>query len=318
MHSYTLAALRMAKIANGVSVLHGAVSRKMWNDFDGLCEITSITNAQNKKYWMDAQLEVYLKRGNDKGLIDRKKEMKRQLFKTVANQTGKLFDENVFTIVWARRYAGYKRADLILRDFERFRQLVTNTQMPVQIIWAGKPYPQDESALHLFNEIFYKTKEFANCAVLVGYEMALSALLKKGSDIWLNTPRMYREASGTSGMTAAMNGSVNVSISDGWVPEFSKDGKNSFIVPSGDDSLDTDVKDKLEADNLLNLLTETVIPMYYKKPKLWMKVVRQSMKDVLPFFDSNRMATEYYEKMYTTQPAAKSKKKNIKEDALID
>ncbi len=296
--NYTLTALRLAKIANGVSELHGKVSRKMWEDFDGICNITSITNSQNKKYWMDTQMENCWKHGDDQGLADRKKEMKRLLFKTVANQTGKIFNENVLTLVWARRFAGYKRADLLMRDFERFRELVTRKEMPVQIIWAGKPYPQDHGALHMFNEIFYKSKEFANCAVLVGYEMGLSGLLKKGSDVWLNTPRMYHEASGTSGMTAAMNGSVNVSISDGWVPEFSKDEKNCFIIPSGDDSLSTEAKDDLEAENLMNLLTGKVIPLYYQKPKLWMKIVRQSMEDVLPFFDSNRMAAEYYEKMY--------------------
>jgi len=297
--SYTLAALRMAKIANGVSALHGEVSRKMWDGYDSICKITSVTNAQNKKYWMDAQMENMLEEGDDKGLAGRKKEMKRMLFKTVANQTGKLFDENTLTIVWARRFAAYKRADLLMRDFDKFRQLVTNKNMPVQIIWAGKPYPQDHGALQLFNEIFYKTKEFANCAVLVGYEMGLSGLLKKGSDVWLNTPRLYHEASGTSGMTAAMNGSVNVSISDGWVPEFAKDGKNCFVVPSANDALALDAKDKLEANNLMTLLNETVLPLYYKSPKAWIKVVAQSMKDVMPFFDSGRMATEYYEKMYS-------------------
>jgi starch phosphorylase len=315
--SYTLAALRMSRISNGVSVLHGVVSRKMWAGFDGICEITSVTNAQNKKYWMDATMEMALKRGNDKGLIERKKEMKRALFKTVANQTGKIFDEHVFTIVWARRFAGYKRADLMLRDFARFEELIANTKMPIQIIWAGKPYPQDESALHMFNEIFYKTRYFKNCAVLVGYEMELSALLKRGSDAWLNTPRMYREASGTSGMTAAMNGSVNISISDGWVPEFSKDEQNCFIVPSGDDTMDTESKDTLEANNLLDILTKKVLPLYYKKPKTWTKIVKQSMNDVLPFFGSNRMAAEYYEKLYSEAPAKKSKKKELKEGALI-
>ena len=315
--SYTLAALRMSKISNGVSVLHGAVSRKMWEGFDGICEVTSITNAQNKKYWMDAAMESFHKRGNDKGLTERKKEMKRALFKTVANQTGKIFDENVFTIVWARRFAGYKRADLLMRDFNRFIELVSNTKMPIQIIWAGKPYPQDYSALQLFNDIYYKTKPFANCAVLVGYEMDLSGLLKRGSDAWLNTPRMYREASGTSGMTAAMNGSVNISISDGWVPEFSNDGQNCFIIPSGDDSLDTETKDQLEAKNLLDILTQKVLPLYYKKPKAWTKIVKQSMKDVLPFFGSNRMAAEYYDKLYKEAPIKKSKKKTVKEGVLV-
>lgn len=297
--SYTLAALRMAKIANGVSSLHGQVSREMWQGFDDICPITSITNAQNKTYWMDPEMEANLNSGNGDGLAERKKEMKRHLFKTVANQTGKIFDENVLTIVWARRFAGYKRADLLMHDFVRFRELVTNKKMPVQIIWAGKPYPQDHGALHMFNEIFYKTKEFANCAVLVGYEMELSALLKRGSDVWLNTPRIYHEASGTSGMTAAMNGSVNVSISDGWVPEFAMDEKNCFIVPSGSDNLDTVAKDKLEAESLMHVLTEKVIPTYYSKPKAWGNLVKQSMTDVLPLFDSNRMAAEYYEKMYS-------------------
>ena len=297
--SYTLTALRMAKKANGVSQLHGDVSRKMWNGFDGICPIISVTNAQNKKYWMDAQMDGFLKRGNDKGLAARKKEMKQLLFKTVANLTGKLFNENALTIVWARRFATYKRADLLLRDMDRFRNLVSDKKMPVQIIWAGKPYPQDHGALHMFNEIYYKTKEFANCAVLVGYEMTLSGLLKKGSDVWLNTPRMYHEASGTSGMTAAMNGSVNVSISDGWVPEFSKNGKNCFIIPSGQDSLDIVSKDRIETENLYDLLTTNVVPTYYKKPKSWIRIMKQSMKDVLPLFDSNRMATEYYEKMYS-------------------
>lgn len=300
--SYTLAALRMARISNGVSALHGEVSRKMWEGYEGICEITSVTNAQNKKYWMDTEMEAALKTNNDKRLTARKKEMKRLLFKTVANQTGKIFDENVFTIVWARRFAAYKRADLLLRDFNRFVQLISNAKMPIQIIWAGKPYPQDEGALHMFNEIYHKTKHYSNCAVLVGYELDLSGLLKRGSDAWLNNPRMYREASGTSGMTAAMNGSVNISIPDGWVPEFAKDGKNSFVIVPAHDDLIIEEKDTQETNALLNLLEKKVLPLYYKKPKEWLKVVKQSMKDVLPFFGSNRMAQEYYDKMYNHAP----------------
>ena len=298
--SYTLSALRMARIANGVSALHGNVSRKMWEGYNDICEITSITNAQNKKFWMDPELEKHLNRNNDKGLVVRKKEMKQQLFKVVANQTGKFFDENVLTIVWARRFAGYKRADLLMQDFERFRKLMTDNQSPIQIIWAGKPYPQDHTALHMFNEIYYRSKEFANCAVLVGYEMELSALLKRGSDVWLNTPRIYHEASGTSGMTAAMNGSINLSIADGWIPEFAQDGKNCFIVTSASNDLDMEAKDRIETANLYSVLEKVVIPMYYKKPKSWIKVLKQGMKDVLPFFGSNRMADEYYKKMYNS------------------
>jgi len=296
--SYTLAALRMARVANGVSALHGEVSRQMWEGFDGICDITSVTNAQNEKYWNDALLQGALKSGNDEALVIRKKELKRELFKVVANQTGKLFDENVLTIVWARRFAGYKRANLLIQDFERFLQLIDNKKFPVQVIWAGKPYPEDQAAIDIFNDIHWKTKYLANCAILTGYELGLSALLKRGSDLWLNTPRMYREASGTSGMTAAMNGSINLSIPDGWVPEFAVDGKNSFIIPRAETE-DHEEQARLENDTLLTMLENEIVPLYYTRPKDWVSVMKQSIKDVVPFFDSNRMAQEYYEKMYS-------------------
>jgi len=296
--SYTLAALRMARVANGVSVLHGEVSRQMWKGFEGICDITSVTNAQNQTYWNDNALQDALKSGNDEALVIRKKEMKKELFKVVADQTGKIFDENVLTIVWARRFAGYKRANLLIQDFERFLKLIENTKHPVQVIWAGKPYPEDQAAIDIFNDIYWKTKYLPNCAILTGYELSLSAILKKGSDLWLNTPRMYREASGTSGMTAAMNGSINLSIPDGWVPEFAQDRQNSFIIPRAETE-DHEEQARLENDFLLTMLEKDIVPLYYTKPAAWLNVMKQSMKDVVPFFDSNRMAHEYYDKMYS-------------------
>lgn len=296
--NYTLSALRLAKKANGVSQLHGEVSRKMWGDYTGICEITAITNAQNKTYWKDPELDMALEKNDDKALVTRKKELKHKLFRVVANQTGKLFDENVLTIVWARRFAAYKRANLLLSDFNRFMKLVQNSKYPLQIIWAGKPYPEDYGAINIFNEIYWKTKELPNCTVVTGYELWLSGHLKKGSDIWLNNPKLYHEASGTSGMTAAMNGSVNLSIPDGWVPEFAQHGKNSFLIQPANDLLTEASRDKLEAQNLFDVLEKEIIPMYYDKPDQWMKVMKGSMRDVLPFFDAGRMAREYYEKMY--------------------
>lgn len=298
MLNYTLTALRLAKRANGVSQLHGEVSRKMWGDYKGICEITAITNAQNKKYWQDEELSQALNDGDDKALVARKKELKYKLFRTVANQTGKLFDENVLTIVWARRFAAYKRANLLLADFNRFLRIAQNTKYPVQIIWAGKPYPEDYGAINIFNEIYWKTKDLPNCTVVTGYELWLSGHLKKGSDLWLNNPRLYHEASGTSGMTAAMNASVNLSIPDGWVPEFAKHGKNSFIIDTANDQLTQESKDKIEAHALLDLLENEIIPLYYENPDKWLTIVKTSMKDVLPQFDSGRMADEYYTKLY--------------------
>jgi glycogen phosphorylase len=314
--SYTLAALRMARVANGVSTLHGAVSRKMWMDFDNICDITSITNAQNKLYWMDRQMAEFHKHGSDKGLEERKKEMKKELFKEVANQTGKIFDENVLTIVWARRYAAYKRANLLIRDFERFEKLVNNTKYPVQVIWAGKPYPEDYGAIGIFNDSYWKIKDLPNCAILTGYEMQLSGLLKRGSDIWLNTPKMFREASGTSGMTAAMNGSINLSIPDGWIPEFSKHGKNSFIITPAETE-NPDEQDMVENDTLLTLLEKEIAPLYYNNPKAWTAIVKQSMEDILPEFDSNRMAREYYEKMYAEEATSSRKTSTAKQFEVI-
>jgi glycogen phosphorylase len=296
--NYTLTALRMAKIANGVSQLHGEVSRKMWGDYNNICEIKAITNAQNKTYWHDDILDDALQTHDDNTLVVRKKELKHKLFRVVANQTGKLFDENVLTIVWARRFAAYKRANLILADFNRFLKIAQNTKYPIQVIWAGKPYPEDFGAINIFNEIFWKTKDLPNCTVVTGYELWLSGHLKKGSDLWLNNPRLYHEASGTSGMTAAMNGSINLSIPDGWVPEFAQHGKNSFVIPTANDLLTPESKDKLEAQALLDLLEKEIIPLYYEKPAEWLKIVKASMTDVLPYFDSGRMAREYYDKMY--------------------
>jgi starch phosphorylase len=296
--NYTLTALRFAKISNGVSQLHGEVARKMWNPYNGICEITAITNAQNKTYWSDTELDKALEKNNDKALSSRKKELKHKLFRVVANQTGKLFDENVLTIVWSRRFAAYKRANLILADFNRFLKIAKNKKHPIQIIWAGKPYPEDYGAINIFNEIYWKTKELPNCTVVTGYELWLSGHLKKGSDVWLNNPKLYHEASGTSGMTAAMNASVNFSIPDGWVPEFAKHGVNSFLINPASDQLSQEERDKIEAKNLLDVLENEIIPMYYDQPERWTELVKTSMRDVAPFFDAGRMADEYYQKLY--------------------
>ena len=296
--NYTLTALRFAKRANGVSQLHGEVARKMWGDYNGICEITAITNAQNKTYWSDPDLDKALESNDDEALVARKKELKKKLFRVVANQTGKLFNENVLTIVWARRFAAYKRANLLLSDFNRFLRIAQSTKYPVQFIWAGKPYPEDYGAINIFNEIYWKTKDLPNCTVVTGYELWLSGHLKKGSDVWLNNPRLYHEASGTSGMTAAMNASVNFSIPDGWIPEFAKHGKNSFIIQPANDLLTETSKEKIEAQHLLDVLEKEIIPTYYDRPKDWTNIVKTSMQQVLPFFDSGRMADEYYEKLY--------------------
>ncbi len=296
--NHTLVALRLSKIANGVSKIHGEVSNKMWKKYENICPIISITNAQNKKYWADRSLMRALEKENDTQLVNRKKEMKQTLFDLVADQTGQLFDKDVLTIVWARRFAEYKRPALITQDDERFEKLITDPKRPVQFIWAGKPYPMDYNAISIFNSLVHLSKKFSSIAVLVGYELKLSRLLKCGSDVWLNNPRLPREASGTSGMTASMNGSINFSTYDGWIPEYSKHGVNSFVVPPVDLSLPVHQQDHLDLQNLLSILEDEIIPTYYDHPKKWLSIMKSSMQDVVPYFDSDRMAYQYYEKLY--------------------
>lgn len=302
--NYTLAALKFARKANGVSRLHGEVARQMWGSNPGICEITAITNAQNKRYWADPELDKALMSASTDAMKSRKKNLKRELFGIVADQCGKLFHEEVLTIVWARRFAGYKRADLLMQDWQRFLELTSNTRYPVQLIWAGKPYPEDSEGIGMFNQIISRAKPFANCAVLTGYELGLSAVLKKGADVWLNNPRMYREASGTSGMTAAMNGAINLSMPDGWVPEFAKDGENCFLIQPAADKLSVLEKDQLENTSLMEILENTVLPMYYERPEQWAAIQQNAAKDVIPAFESARLAHEYYREMYN--PAANS------------
>ena len=297
--NHSLCALRMARIANGVSQLHGVVSNEMWGKYPGICEIKAITNAQDFKYWADKKLYNAREEREDEEFDFRKKQLKKRAFRIVADQCGKLFDPKVFTMVWARRFAGYKRADLLLQDKERFRKLLENKKYPVQIIFAGKPYPVDYAAISTFNNLVEESKNHKNMAVLTGYELSLSKSLKHGSDVWLNNPRVPREACGTSGMTAAMNASVNLSTDDGWIPEFAKNGVNSFVVPKADyANMSVFDVDNYDMNQLYDILENQILPMYYERPDEWRQVVKNAMDDVKEQFNSDRMADEYYKIMY--------------------
>lgn len=299
MFNHSLAALRFAKLANGVSKLHGKVARAMWSKYENICPIISITNAQNWRYWADKHLYRFMEEGNDWAFDDRKKYLKKRTFEIVADQTGKLFDPNVFTLVWARRFAGYKRAGLITADEERFNSLVSNKKYPVQIIWAGKPYPVDYPAITEFNQLVHLSKKYNNVAVLIRYELGLSKRLKQSADCWLNNPRVPREASGTSGMTAAMNGAVNFSTNDGWIPEFVNHGHNGFVVPKADYAhMAVHEQDDYDLEKIYEILEKEILPLYYDNYYTWRQVIKNGMRDVRFQFDSNRMVHEYYELLY--------------------
>ena len=297
--NHSLTALRFARLANGVSQLHGVVSREMWKKYSNICPIISITNSQNWRYWSDKQLYKFMEEGNDWAFDDRKKHLKKRAFEIVADQTGKIFDPNVFTIVWSRRFAGYKRAGLITTDEDKFEALLSDKKHPVQIIWAGKPYPVDYPAISEFNHLVHLSKKYNNVAVLIGYELGLSKRLKQAGDVWLNNPRVPREASGTSGMTAAMNGSVNFSTDDGWIPEFINHGHNGFVIPKADyANMTVQEQDDYDLKKLYEILDDEILPLYYESYDTWRQVIKNGMRDVRFQFDSNRMAHEYYELLY--------------------
>lgn len=296
--NWALGALRLAGRANAVSQKHRQVSEQMWQGYGDTCPLISITNAQNQAFWGDPVLASAAAHNDDATIVALKKAAKQRLFDVVADQTGDLYNPSVFTMVWARRLAGYKRADLLLADTDRFHQLLTNSRYPVQFIWAGKPYPFDYASIGTFDRLVHLAKRYVNCSVLIGYEMHLSKLLKHGADLWLNTPRLTREASGTSGMTAAMNGAINCSTNDGWMPEFAHNGINSFILPEADPAWPAHEQDAFDAENLFTLLETVILPMYYEKPDQWLRILKNSLHDVVPYFDSDRMAREYAEKLY--------------------
>jgi starch phosphorylase len=157
----------------------------------------------------------------------------------------------------------------------------------------------DYPAINDFNHLVHLSKGYKNVAVAVGYELGLSKRLKQAADCWLNNPRVPREASGTSGMTAAMNGAVNFSTDDGWIPEFVNHGNNGFVVPNTDyASMNVHEQDQYDLDQIYDILLKQILPLYYDNPDTWRQIIKNGMRDVRYQFDSGRMANEYYELMY--------------------
>ncbi len=293
--SLTVAALRMSRIANAVSQLHGLVANKMWEWVDGRCPIRAITNAVNVHYWQDQRIGTAK---TPEELLEAKREMKTELFKYIANKAGKRFDPDVLTITWARRFADYKRAWLILMDKERLNKLLESNK--VQIIFAGKFHPDDIMGREMFNKILHRSHTLKNVVVLSGYELDLSAKLKKGSDIWLNTPLRPFEASGTSGMSANMNGALHLSIYDGWTVEGTFDGINGYTVEYEglDDEMPWEERHWKDHECIMSKIENEIIPTYYDNKEEWARLVRQAIRTAEAYFNSDRMVIEYYNRLY--------------------
>lgn len=296
------AAIQVSKTTIGNSILHKDLLQQFYPKNKD--SIKYITASQNFDYWADKDLYHYLKNGDDKALNRRKKLLKKLLFEEVADQTGHIFDEDVLTLVWARRFTGFRRPDLLIVDIAKLQQLLNEKVHPVQIIFAGKPHPMDYSSITIFDKLINLSKEYNNLTVLTGLELKLSKLLKGGADVWLNTSSTSHEASETSCISAAMNGCINFSTNSSWIPEFSSPGVNSFILSPVDPNLSDFEQDKKDNAHLMDFLKNEVVPMYYKNQTGWNIMRERSMSDMIPFFDSDRMVKEYYEKVYSTEDAA--------------
>jgi glycogen phosphorylase len=240
--------------------------------------------------------------------------------KSVMEEVESVLDHDILTIAFARRFTAYKRANLLLNDPERFEAILNSRTHPVQFIFAGKAHPKDHEGKELIKRLigFSQRPSVRHRVVfLENYNMHIARHLVQGADVWLNTPRRPFEACGTSGMKAAINGVLNVSILDGWWDEaYSED--RGWCIGKGEEYADTDYQDSVESHALYNILENDVIPCFYERkggscPVRWVKMMKESMKMALTGFCNLRMVSEYNERFYI--PAAKRLKSMLENDA---
>jgi glycogen phosphorylase len=314
-------ALRTSQHANAVSELHGAVSREMWHGLwpDRRVDqvpITSITNGVHQRTWISPELERLL--GDTDPQFERARELPaEELWAAHSGAKGRLLDfvattrgadgldPDVITIGFARRFATYKRASLLFSDPARLARLLADPERPIQVLVAGKAHPADEGGkdvIQLVVDFAREPSAAGRVVFLEDYEMTLARRLVQGVDVWLNTPRRPLEASGTSGMKAALNGVVNCSILDGWWAE-AYSPECGFAIESPDGAPTEAEQDEADAEALYAVLEEQVLPAYYERdeaglPQRWIALMRESIAVLGPRFGTARMAAEYVERLY--------------------
>jgi starch phosphorylase len=349
----TVLALRLAGKTNGVSQLHGEVSRRMWQPVwpDRAADdvpIRAITNGVHVPSWISTALKDlygeylgpdWVERHDDPALWDRLDEipdevlweahqlLKVKLLAFIDARTrqrwrgggmdagqvlasGALLDPEALTIGFARRFATYKRATLIFRDVRRLTKILHAERRPMQIVFAGKAHPADGGGKQFIQQVYQYAQdpEFGGrVAFLEDYDMHMARFLVQGVDVWLNNPRRPNEASGTSGMKAAMNGVPNLSVLDGWWPEAyhpAGEGRAANGWAFGEAQYDDwETQDEVDSQALYRLLEEQVVPLYYDRdaadvPHGWVKVMKEAIRTSVAAFSMRRMIKEYVEQMY--------------------
>ena len=307
MLNMTYLALRFSRYVNGVAMQHGRVSREMFPEY----AVQAITNGVHAATWIQPAMQALLdqkiphwRRDNlylrfaigiaPTEIRSRHLEAKRTLISTVASRTGVQLREDRFTIGFARRAAAYKRADMLFADSARLSKLAEECG-GLQIVYAGKAHPHDDLGKNIIHHVFESAaklhSDLLNIVYLENYEWELGAILTGGADLWLNTPRRPYEASGTSGMKAAMNGVPSLSTLDGWWIEGCIEGATGWAIIESDDEAQ-------EADSLYEKLENEILPLYYRYPEKWAEVMRMSLAINGSFFNTHRMLYQYVTNAY--------------------
>jgi len=307
MLNMTLLALRFSRYANGVSMQHAKVSRALFPEF----ALDSITNGVHAPTWVSEPIQkmldanfspwrrdnLYMRNAIDiteEEILSVHAQNKAALLAEVAQRTGQAFDPKVLTLGFARRAATYKRATLMFADTARLAEIATNAG-GLQIIYAGKAHPQDEPGKALIQQVVADAARLSNdmlrVVYLENYDWKLGAILTAGVDVWVNTPRRPYEASGTSGMKAALNGVPSLSILDGWWIEGCIEGFTGWAIEDGAD-------DAAEADSLYRKLETAVVPLYRDAPEKWARLMRATLAFNGSYFNTNRMVKQYTRNAY--------------------
>jgi len=346
-------ALRLSNYKNGVSKLHGQVSREMWaglwpNVPLNEVPIISITNGVHVKSWLSDEMNSLYERylgtnwadePTDRSIwknVDQipdeefwrirkrckghlvsfaRSRLKAQLqrrgtYHTELNWAEEVLDPEALTIGFARRFTRYKRGNLLLKDPKRLVKLLTNPDRPVQIIFAGKAHPKDTQGKEIIRQIIHFASQYnvrRRIVFLEDYDINIARILVRGVDVWLNNPRRPMEASGTSGMKAAINGALNMSTLDGWWCEGYRP-KTGWAIGAGESYKDTDYQDMVESQAIYNILEDEVVPLFYARsadnlPKAWLHRVKESIKWITPQFSTHKMVGEYTRRFYNPSAA---------------
>jgi len=356
----TALALKTAKHVNGVSRIHGKVSRKMWHViwpdyFEDDVPITYVTNGVHVPTWMGSEIYRLCDKNADTFLVENHdnqdrcdkilnvpdeqlwkchQDLKRKLFHVIQERVqqrwasgtgdaeqaiamGALLDSDALTIGFVRRFVEYKRPTLLFYDIQRLTKIIGDKWRPIQIIFAGKSHPADFPSKHLLHKVYSMAldRNFqGRIAFVEDYDIHIAHYLTQGVDVWLNTPHRLEEASGTSGMKAGMNGVLNLSVAAGWWDE-GYNGKNGWLI--GDSLWQSSApkdNDAQDSEDLYTLIESEIAPLYYQRdnndiPLGWIKMMKESMRSLIPAFSTKRTVKEYTEKLYL--PAVRDSLKNL-------